>query len=125
MQTPDATLMHINFPLLFAEASLWALLMGAGGMRKWLAAPVTMIVVSAIHLGQIGTDLYFTGTPEAYAWLAFFAVVVVVPSWILASIGSSIGGFLGQWIISLFEREEGELVDKAPDGAAQLANQEK
>jgi hypothetical protein len=109
-------MMHIDFPILFAEAFFWAMLLGVAGTKRWIAAGITMIVVSGIHLGQIGTDLYLVGSNESYAWLAFLSVGVVVPSCILASIGCSIGGFLAEWIASLFRRDE-ELADEGQDGA--------
>jgi hypothetical protein len=108
-------MMHIDFPILFAEAFFSAMLLGAIGVKRWLATGVTMIVVSCIHLGRIGTDLFLVGSHEAYAWLAFLSIGVLVPSAILASIGSSIGGFAGQWIVSLFRSEE--LIDEGQDEA--------
>jgi hypothetical protein len=108
-------MMHIDFPILFAEAFFWALLLSAIGTKKWLAAGVTIIVVALIHMGQTGTDLFLVGSSEAYAWLAFLSIGVLVPSAILASIGSSIGGFAGQWIVSLFRSEE--LIDEGQDEA--------
>lgn len=108
-------MMHIDFPILFAEAFFWAMLMGAVGTRRWLAAGVTMIIVSGIHLGQIGTDLFLAGTNESYGWLAFLSIGVVLPSLILASIGCSVGGLIGQWIVSLFQNQEDPIVEEAQD----------
>jgi hypothetical protein len=116
-------MMHIDFPILFAEAFFWAMLLGVAGTKRWIAAGITVIVVSGIHLGQIGTDLFLVGSNESYAWLAFLSVGVVVPSCILASIGCSIGGFVGHGIVSLLRGEE-ELADERQDGAVQLANRE-
>jgi uncharacterized membrane protein YfcA len=106
-------MMHIDFPILFAEAFFLALLLSAIGTKKWLAAGVTIIVMALIHMGQTGTELFLVGSSEAYAWLAFLSIGVLVPSAILASIGSSIGAFAGQWIVSLFRSDE--LIDKGQD----------
>ncbi|MEN3291185.1 MAG: hypothetical protein V7642_438 [Burkholderiales bacterium] len=108
------TMMHIDFPILFAESFFWAMLLGAAGTRRWLAAGSTVIIVSCIHLGQIGTDLFLVGSNEAYGWLAFLSIGVLVPSCILASIGCSIGGFVGRWIVSLFQQDK-EIVDEGQD----------
>jgi hypothetical protein len=108
------TMMHIDFPILFAEFFLWAMLLGVAGTRRWIAAGSTIIVVSCIHLGQIATDLFLVGSNEAYGWLVFLSIGVLVPSCILASIGCSIGGFVGRWIVSIFQPDE-EIVDEVQD----------
>jgi hypothetical protein len=107
--------MHIDFPILFAEAFFWALLMGAAGTKRWLAAGVTMIIVSGIYLGQIGMDLFLAGTNESYAWLAFLSIGVVLPSLILASIGCSVGGIIAECILRMFQDEEEPVVEEAQD----------
>jgi hypothetical protein len=111
------TMMHIDFPVLFAESFFWAMLLGAAGTRRWIAAGCTIIVVSCIHLGQLGTDLFFVGSNEAYGWLAFLSIGVLVPAGILASIGCSIGGFARRWIAGLFQ-SDAEAEDEAQDEVA-------
>ncbi|MEN3364094.1 MAG: hypothetical protein V7606_1368 [Burkholderiales bacterium] len=108
-------MMHIDFPILFAEAFFWALLLGALGARSWIAAGITVVVVSGIHVGKIALDLFLVASVESYAWLAFLSVGVLVPGCILASIGSSIGGYTGRWIVSLFRPAEEELLDEAEE----------
>ena len=107
------TMPHIDFPILFSEAFFWAMLMGLAGTRRWLAAGLTMLIVSAIYLGPLGVDLYLVGTRESQGWLAFLSIGVVVPSLILASIGSSVGGLLGAWLTGLLRPEEEELIPEA------------
>jgi hypothetical protein len=106
--------MQINFPMLLAEAFLWALLLGAFGARKWFAVILSVTGVSAMYLLRSGLDLYTRGTNEAMITLYVLAGVAAFMALAVALIGASVGG--AAWTLASAQfnpEEEMEMVDEA------------
>jgi hypothetical protein len=97
--------MQIEFSVLLFQAFLWALLLGAFGLRQAIAALIGVLVTGGLHLGLLAADLALKGTVAAYSELGFLLAVAMTPAIMVAAIGASIGLTLNILLADLFNRK--------------------